>query len=220
VSFELRRVARPGWYGIGVNWDKVLGRSNLFDMFKRLKFEVVYSYMYFYVKVTEENSRLFVQKTEGVHYLRLKDIDAERIIDIFRANRAVRRYKNGTREEGSFTKDQLLDVLMKYQNGLCLGCSKNIVGCFTVDHIIPQSRGGSDHIDNIQLLCGPCNSSKNDRDMEEWALIKNIEAKFVREIEVPKPLTDEELHPPVSVVGPRRRSIRRLQAMQADMDFP
>jgi site-specific DNA-methyltransferase (adenine-specific) len=30
----------------------------------------------------------------------------------------------------------------------------------TVDHIVPKSRGGTDHLDNLQLLCGACNSMK------------------------------------------------------------
>ena len=29
---------------------------------------------------------------------------------------------------------------------------------------VPQSKGGSDHFDNLQLLCGACNSVKGDRD--------------------------------------------------------
>ena len=47
------------------------------------------------------------------------------------------------------------------QEGHCTGCGilfefRNL----TIDHVIPQSRGGSDHLDNLQLLCGACNSTK------------------------------------------------------------
>ena len=58
-------------------------------------------------------------------------------------------------------------VLFGQQEGLCNGCKvlfpfRN----FTVDHIIPQSRGGTDHLENLQLLCAACNSLKGDRPQE------------------------------------------------------
>jgi hypothetical protein len=31
------------------------------------------------------------------------------------------------------------------------------------DHVIPWSRGGANTVNNIQLLCGPCNRAKSDR---------------------------------------------------------
>ena len=56
------------------------------------------------------------------------------------------------------------------QEGLCAGCRvafpfRNM----TIDHIVPQSKGGTDHIDNLQLLCGACNSLKGTRD-QAWFL--------------------------------------------------
>lgn len=39
------------------------------------------------------------------------------------------------------------------------GTHKNL----TVDHIMPWSKGGSDDLDNLQTLCGTCNSSKGAR---------------------------------------------------------
>ena len=47
------------------------------------------------------------------------------------------------------------------QEGLCNGCKTQFpFRNMTVDHIVPKSQGGTDHEDNLQLLCGACNSTK------------------------------------------------------------
>ena len=53
------------------------------------------------------------------------------------------------------------------QDGYCKGCREHFQARnLTVDHIIPRSKGGTDHVENLQLLCGHCNSLKGDRPME------------------------------------------------------
>ena len=47
------------------------------------------------------------------------------------------------------------------QEGDCNGCERHFeIRNLTVDHEHPQSKGGTDHPDNLQLLCQACNSTK------------------------------------------------------------
>lgn len=53
------------------------------------------------------------------------------------------------------------------QEGNCAGCSTHFEARhLEVDHIISRNKGGTDHIENLQLLCGSCNRIKGDRGME------------------------------------------------------
>ena len=52
-------------------------------------------------------------------------------------------------------------TLFGLQEGLCGGCGiffpfRNL----TIDHKLPRSKGGTDHFENLWLLCGACNSVK------------------------------------------------------------
>ena len=45
--------------------------------------------------------------------------------------------------------------LFGQQEGRCGGCRHEFpFRNFRVDHVIPRSRGGTDHLGNLQLLCG------------------------------------------------------------------
>ncbi len=64
------------------------------------------------------------------------------------------------------------------QEGYCV-CGEHFqFRNFTVDHITPVSRGGTDHIDNLQLLCGACNSLKGDR--EQAYLIAKLKERGIK----------------------------------------
>jgi 5-methylcytosine-specific restriction endonuclease McrA len=45
----------------------------------------------------------------------------------------------------------------------CQRCGKNLrKGDVDIDHIIPQSYGGDDDLNNLQCMCRSCNRSKQD----------------------------------------------------------
>ena len=69
--------------------------------------------------------------------------------------------------ESGFLSFVIRQTLYGQQAGDYAGCGEHFqLVNLTVDHIIAQSKGGNDHIDNLQLLCGHCNSVKGDRGME------------------------------------------------------
>ena len=70
-------------------------------------------------------------------------------------------------------------LLFGKQEGRCAGCQVAFpFRNFTIDHVVPQSKGGTDHMDNLQLLCGACNSMKGTGTQAE--LIVKLQAQELR----------------------------------------
>ena len=61
--------------------------------------------------------------------------------------------------------------LYSKQNGQCNGCAVHFpYRNMTIDHIQPQSKGGTDDAENLQLLCHACNSTKSTGTQEELVM--------------------------------------------------
>lgn len=67
---------------------------------------------------------------------------------------------------GKHTIQQLLELLFK-QKHRCAICRCKLTE-YHVDHVMPLAKGGGNGIDNLQILCPPCNRSKNDKDPIEF----------------------------------------------------
>ncbi|MYI02130.1 MAG: hypothetical protein F4122_06325, partial [Gammaproteobacteria bacterium] len=71
--------------------------------------------------------------------------------------RAIRKYNHPDNKKSLYGE----------QGGHCNGCKTHFkLQNLTIDHITPRSKGGTDHLTNLQLLCGHCNSVKGDRGQE------------------------------------------------------
>ena len=71
------------------------------------------------------------------------------------------------------------NYLYGIQEGFCNYCKDHLkIRHLTVDHIIPKTKGGTDHPSNLQLLCHSCNSTKGNRS-EEYAIQRLKEKEII-----------------------------------------
>lgn len=95
----------------------------------------------------------------------------------FRALRRAARSRRRAAQAGAPGSHGPADVLRLWhrQRGECARCGSRFGkrpsdGGYHVDHVTPLSRGGSDWPRNLQLLCPPCNLSKQGKTPAEFTL--------------------------------------------------
>lgn len=73
--------------------------------------------------------------------------------------------------EGKINIQEIANMLMK-QDNKCAGCIEDLQPNWNIDHIMPMRLKGLNKIENIQILCDPCNKSKGPLHPAHWALLK------------------------------------------------
>ena len=61
--------------------------------------------------------------------------------------------------------------IRKIYSSQCVACGT--YERITLDHIVPLSRGGNHSLGNLQPLCFSCNSSKGNKLMSEWNVVRS-----------------------------------------------
>lgn len=92
-----------------------------------------------------------------------KENNKDRVNSDTRNRRARKRNAQGTHTG----KD--IEQLYIKQNACCFHCGVSIATGYHADHWIPLSRGGSNSIENIRLLCSGCNLRKGSKLPHEWS---------------------------------------------------
>ncbi len=68
------------------------------------------------------------------------------------------------------------------QHGYCNGCDDHFeVRHLEVDHVIAKKYGGTDHIENLQLLCSHCNKVKGERGQEYLINYLQLNQKLLKQ---------------------------------------
>lgn len=88
--------------------------------------------------------------------------------------RKVEERKWFTPEEKEFVK--------KKSNCRCSHCDKKLIDDFTVEHVIPLNKGGSNDLSNIVTLCLDCNAKKEDFVYYPLDYYKFLEQNYLEEL--------------------------------------
>lgn len=125
------------------------------------------------------NAQQMRARVREYHKANAKQISKRRKKNIEKQREQLRRWQRNNRERvrmdsrnrrallfgnrGSFTAEEW-QALCEMFGSKCLSCGESgEVKTLTVDHVVPLSKGGINSIENIQPLCGSCNSSKGTR---------------------------------------------------------
>lgn len=86
-----------------------------------------------------------------------------------RLKRAVARRDRGMQSRvGEVDHAQMRSFVFRRDGSRCRYCGS--ARKLTLDHVVPQAKGGTDHPSNLVACCGDCNDAKGNMSPQEWAV--------------------------------------------------
>jgi 5-methylcytosine-specific restriction endonuclease McrA len=98
-----------------------------------------------------------------------------------------RKSRNGKHQKGGKWCRRSTRLAIYMRDGFkCLLCGADLHDVepreITLDHVIPQSKGGTNHPSNLATACNRCNCSKQDKDLSDFVADQNHRRRIYRRI--------------------------------------
>lgn len=116
-------------------------------------------------RAAENDRRKYLAKRDEIR----ERIERWRKANMDKAAMSRRLRKHRVRAAGRAPTTEQIMRLLDLQRSMCASCQVDIRSTYQIDHIHPVSKGGTNAIANIQLLCRPCNTKKSAKDPLVWA---------------------------------------------------
>lgn len=79
---------------------------------------------------------------------------------------------------------EVKDYIRYKSNCRCSHCGKDLKSNFTIEHVIPLNKGGSNDLSNLVALCQDCNTKKDDFIYYPTEYYKYLKDEFLHELEL------------------------------------
>ena len=84
---------------------------------------------------------------------------------------------NKKSERYTFTEEEKRHIYDNIAKGKCAICDDKLQRKYELDHIKPLASGGTNDMDNIQLLCKSCHKEKTQREKEDGSYVRIIDTE-------------------------------------------
>lgn len=114
----------------------------------------------FFPTVIFQDTELLVPENETDRLNLLKEL-------LVNTDKQKRKQRN-KKQKGQRKARRHKETLLTSTKGTCAYCGKNLkIYNMTVDHLVPQCRGGNSKIENLRPSCHRCNSWKYNKTLDE-----------------------------------------------------
>ena len=105
---------------------------------------------------------------------------------------------------------KILEALKLVYGESCVRCKESDAD--TIDHVIPKSKGGRDHVDNYQPMCKKCNNDKGSFDTDYRPIDENLKERVRAALGINHTMTKEP--------APVKKTQQKKHVADQYMDMP